>query len=165
MRIIVKSNDDNGDGDKMTDKDYGFAIALEDDLLSGTSSKCQSYTSPCLVNCDSNSEAFEVLNLELWTFTPCFEEEAAEKLEMTQFFISESIRNSSIDSSTCSDGSSLFSSRDFDQKQFYRKVGHDDANEELRERWQYRNMMDGDLGNNSKGLLVSPHFGSAAGMR
>jgi hypothetical protein len=143
----------------------GFAIALQDDLLSGTTSKCQTYKNPCLVDASSNIETFEVLNLELWTFTPCFTLDSAEKLEMSQFFMSESIRHASINSDTSriDSGDIMFGSRDFDQHQFYRRIGHGDANEELRERWQYRSMMDGELAANRG--PASPHFNNAAAGR
>jgi hypothetical protein len=99
---------DSEDGETKGAIDYGFAIALRDDLLSGTTSKCSSYKSPCLVDTSSNGESFDALNLELWTFTPCFSLDSAEKLEMTQFVVSESMRNASVNSATSN--SSLFSS-------------------------------------------------------
>lgn len=141
-------------------KNYGFALALNGDLLSGTTSKCSSYKNPCLVDANSNGEPFEVLNLELWTFTPCFSLESAEKLEMTQFFVAESIRNISMRSSTSTDRS-IFSSQDLSQDQFYRRVGQRDNHEELRERWQYRNMMDGGGVAGPRGIGASPRFSNS----
>jgi hypothetical protein len=141
-----------------TGKNYGFALALNDDLLSGTTSNCSSYKNPCLVDANSHGEPFEVLNLELWTFTPCFSLESAEKLEMTQFFVSESMRNVSMRSTTSTERS-VFSSQDLSQDQFYRRVGQGDDHEELRERWQYRNMMDTDRG--PSGLGASPRFNNS----
>lgn len=143
-------------------KNFGFAIALNDDLLSGTSSKCSSYKNPCLVDVNSNGKPFEVLNLELWTFTPCFSLDSAEQLEMTQFFVQESIRNLSIQSngSTNTDRSS-FSSRDLARDQFYRRVGHNDSHEEVREQWQYRNMMDGGGVAGPRALGASPRFSNS----
>jgi len=138
-------------------KSYGFAFALEDDLLSGTSSKCSSYKNPCFVDSESRGEPFQVLNLELWTFTPCFSLDSAEKLEMTQFFVSESIHNSSISSNA---SSNPFSSNELSQTEFYRRVGQNDEHEELRERWQYRNMMDGGMGSGSS-ILKTPHFNNS----
>lgn len=126
------------------EKNYGFAIALTDDLLTGTTSKCSSYKNPCLVDPNSYGEPFEVLNLELWTLTPCFSLESAEKLEMTQFFVRQSVHNMSMmSSSSIKTNQSQFTSRDLDHNQFYRRVGHGDDHEEIREQWQYRNMMDG----------------------
>lgn len=140
----------------------GFAFALQDDLLSGTSGKCHTFRNPCLINSKLDSETFQVLNMELWTFTPCFTLDSAEKLEMTQFFMSESIRNSSMRSQKSND-SSIFSSRDLDQHSFYRRLGHEDANEEIREQWQYRSMMDGQL-SSGRGI-TSPRFNNAAASR
>ena len=106
--------------------------------------------------------AFEVMNLEVWTFTPCFTLDSAEKLEMTQFFMSESLRNTSIASERSND-SSIFSSRDLDQHSFYRRVGHDDANAEIREQWQYRSMMDGNM-RSGRGM-ATPRFNNAVASR
>jgi hypothetical protein len=129
---------------------YGFAIALSDDLLSGTTSQCSSFKNPCLTNPTSNGESFDVLNVEVWTFTPCMTVDTAEKLEMTQFFVQESIRSnmsSASWSSTASPGprhSSQLSSEDLlDQGSFYRRVGSGDASEQARDQWQYQSMMDG----------------------
>eukprot|EP00980_Cylindrotheca_fusiformis_P030776 scaffold25411_cov152-Cylindrotheca_fusiformis.AAC.3 len=146
-KLIDYDLDGYGIGTDSDNEGDGFAFALEDDLLSGTTSKCQTYKNPCLVDGSSTIETFEVLNLELWTFTPCFSLDSSEKLEMTQFFMSESIRSASLMSerSQRSRSDSIFGSRDLDQNLFYRRIGHEDANEELRERWHYRNMMDGDL--------------------
>jgi hypothetical protein len=142
-------------------KSFGFAIALQGDLLAGTTSKCSSYKNPCMVDPMSNGETFEVLNLELWTFTPCFSLDSAEKNEMTQFFVSESMRDSSIMSTSSARSDHHFSSRELSQDQFYRRVGQGDEHEELRERWQYRSMMDGNL-QADRGIGASPRFNNAS---
>jgi len=49
----------------------GFAIALEDDLLRGTTSPCATFKSPSLCGPGSESEIFHVAGLEMWTLTPC----------------------------------------------------------------------------------------------
>mmetsp|Transcript_85526 Transcript_85526/g.128154 ORF Transcript_85526/g.128154 Transcript_85526/m.128154 type:complete len:557 (+) Transcript_85526:197-1867(+) len=154
---VLETGSDS-ENDDTIGKNYGFAIALQDDLLSGTTSKCSSYTSPCLGDTSSKGEPFEVLNLELWAFTPCFSLDSAEKLEMTQFFVSESMRNASTNSANSD--RSQFSSSDFVQDQFYRRVGQGDDHSELRERWQYRNMMDGGTAP-SRGIGASPRFNNA----
>lgn len=138
-------------------KNYGYAICLEDDFLSGTTSRSACYKSPCFVDAESRGEPFEVLNLEAWTLTPAFSEDSAEKLEMTQYFASESMRStarSSIQSVTSNDA---FSSRDLDRHSFYRRIGHDDSHEELRDRWQLRSMMDGE-GAEKRGMGASPRY-------
>ena len=65
----------------------GFAVALTEDLLRGTTSACATYDCPNLMNgsCSIGS-VFEVLNLEAWTFTPCVTEEQAERNELNIAF-------------------------------------------------------------------------------
>ena len=169
-RVLEERDEDTNDGDD-DGKPFGFAIALEDDLLAGTSSRCSSYKNPCLVDpTKERGEAFYVLNLEVWTFTPCMTVDSAEKLEMSQFFIQESIRstinsnNNSLRSHSNNKSGTFGSASGSEfgnQEKFFRRVGHDDDNEANRERWHYRNMMDG--GNNSTGRPVmggsSPRFG------
>ena len=127
------------DEEKKKGKNYGFAIALEDDLLSGTTSRSPVFQNPCLVDDSSNGEAFETLNVELWTLTPAFSEDSAQKIEMSQHFITESIRSSNSSSrngNATTHTSSRFSSRDLDQAKFFRRVGKgDDENEPIRSHW------------------------------
>ena len=149
-----QTSDDNNNNNNTS----GFAIALNEDLLEGTSSRCASFKNPCLTTHtdEPSGETFQVINLEVWTFTPCFSLDAAEKLEMTQFFVQESIRSAG--STASNDSVSAFSSQDLDQESFYRRVGHNDRSEETRDRWQYRNMMDGDSSSSRRGLGASPRF-------
>ena len=65
----------------------GFAVALTEDLLRGTTSACATYDCPNLINgsCSIGS-VFEVLNMEVWTFTPCVTEEQAERNELNIAF-------------------------------------------------------------------------------
>jgi len=145
-------------------KNYGFAIALNDDLLSGTTSKCSSYQNPCLVDATSNGEPFEVLNLELWTLTPCFSLDSAEKSEMTQFFVQQSVRNMSMMSASSlqtTNSQSPFSSQDLDRDKFYRRIGHGDDHEELREQWQFQNTMNGNGVASPRGMGASPRFSNS----
>jgi hypothetical protein len=148
---IVESEQDE---EKRNGKNFGYAICLGDDLLSGTTSRSACYKSPCFVDQNSNGEPFDVLNMEAWTLTPAFSQEAAEKLEMTHYFLSESIRSTgrTIHSMSSND---TFSSRDLDQHSFYRRIGHDDSHEELRDQWQLRKMLDGDGG---RGMGASPRY-------
>merc|ERR1711897_16915 len=61
----------------------GFAIALDDELLNGTSTPCATFLSPSLVDGVSmKGEIFEVANMEAWTFTPCSSVEQAERNEL-----------------------------------------------------------------------------------
>jgi hypothetical protein len=151
---IIESEQDE---EKRNGKNYGFAICLEDDLLSGTTSRSACYKSPCLVDPTANGEPFDVLNLELWTLTPAFSQESAEKLEMTQYFVSESIRSSGRSDRSVSYNSGAFSSRDLDQHSFYRRIGHDDSHEELRDQWQLQGMTDG-AGAGNRGMGASPRY-------
>ncbi|CAB9498926.1 TLDc [Seminavis robusta] len=122
---------DNGHGIKLDDlkagESYGFGIALDDDLLSGTTSPCGTFRNPCLIDPMSKGEVFDVANIEVWTYTPCADVQAAERMEMTRYFLEESIR--SVTSSTASSAkgvdlySNPFNSQDEFQRDFYRRVG------------------------------------------
>lgn len=70
------------------DHDYGFGLALGADLLEGTSSPCMTFDSPSLCKSYPNGERFEVMNVELWTMTPCMTEDEAERLELGKLFLS-----------------------------------------------------------------------------
>jgi hypothetical protein len=143
-------------------KNNGFAIALEEDLLRGTTSPCNTFASPSL--CGSHrdrTQLFEVANVEVWTFTSCRDVSMAERLEMTRYFATESSRGSLLSSpgsSTYDSGTPQFSSRDLIQERFYQRVGHDPASEERRQRWQYANMMGG-VGTTNRGMGSTPRFG------
>jgi hypothetical protein len=142
------------------DVNSGFALKLDDDLLTGTSNPSPTFRNPSL--CGSG-DTFEVSNLEIWTFTPAFDVKSAETLEMTKFFIAESIREGSCgypsDLSQQSSRSSQFSSQELVQEEFYRRVGQDRKSEERRDRWQYLNMMGGTDGVNRGVAGSSPRFG------
>jgi hypothetical protein len=120
-------------------QNYGFGLAISDDLLRGTSSPCGTFRNPCLCNHTSQGEVFDISNLEVWTFTPGESVDQAEKLQMSSFFVQESVE-SSIRGSQSND---QFSSQDFTQEEFYRRVGMDDDNELDRVGWEYSNMMNG----------------------
>lgn len=132
----------------------GFAIALEEDLMCGTTSPSKTFESPALYGPGDKTAVFDVAGLEIWSFTPCMDVKSAEKLEMTKYFIEESTRGSSR-----SDKSSerSFSSMDLVQERFYRRVGDDLESEERRQRWQYANMMGATDGVN-RGLGATPRF-------
>mmetsp|Transcript_1813 Transcript_1813/g.3222 ORF Transcript_1813/g.3222 Transcript_1813/m.3222 type:complete len:596 (-) Transcript_1813:1785-3572(-) len=123
-------------------QNYGFGLAISDDLLRGTSSPCATFRNPCLCNHASQGEVFEISNLEVWTFTSGESVDQAEKLQMSTFFAQESVESSIRGISQSSD---LFSSQDFTQEEFYRRVGMDDDNALDRVGWEYSNMMNGGL--------------------
>ena len=65
----------------------GFGIAIDADLLRGTSSPCATFNSPPLSREHSDGSPFEIVNLEVWTMTPCMNVEDAEQLEMRKLFL------------------------------------------------------------------------------
>mmetsp|Transcript_44324 Transcript_44324/g.82318 ORF Transcript_44324/g.82318 Transcript_44324/m.82318 type:complete len:319 (-) Transcript_44324:127-1083(-) len=64
----------------------GFGIAIENDLLAGTSSRCVTFNSPPLSSSHCDGSPFEILNLEVWAMSPCMSTEEAEKLESSLVF-------------------------------------------------------------------------------
>jgi hypothetical protein len=68
------------------DKDFGSALTLSDDLSRGFSERCLTFDSPPL--CVRNKGGvFNIMNIEVWTLTPVFSLEGAEKLELSRHFI------------------------------------------------------------------------------
>ena len=67
--------------------EWGFGLAIDGDMLTGTSSPCVTFGSPSLSKVHSNGTMFEVVNMELWTLTPCMNVEDAEKLELGKLFL------------------------------------------------------------------------------
>lgn len=74
------------------DHDWGFGLAIQGDMLSGTSSPCATFSSPGLSLDHPNGELFEIINMELWTMTPCLHLEDAEKLELGKLFLEQNRR-------------------------------------------------------------------------
>jgi len=66
---------------------WGFGLALQSDLLQGSSSPCVTFGSPSLSKTHQDGSFFEIMNVELWTTTPCMTEEDAEKLELGKLFL------------------------------------------------------------------------------
>jgi hypothetical protein len=119
----------------------GFGLCINDDFLNGTSAPCATFRNPCLVGHSSKIEAFQVVNIECWGLTPCFDEDSAQKLEMTKFFVQESSTKSMTNISSTAGAQHRFSSRDLSQPEFYRRVGSNDQSQEGRDRWQYAALM------------------------
>jgi hypothetical protein len=63
------------------DDDFGFGIAVNGDMSRGTTSPCATFRNPSLVSHSSKTESFEIVNLEVWTFTPCETVEDAIQVE------------------------------------------------------------------------------------
>ena len=130
---------------------YGFGIALSEDLGRGSSSPCATFRNPSLVSNAAETKTFEIANMEVWTMTPAWDVHSAEKLEMTKYFVDQSIH--SVDSSsihsTYSDYGRTSTTRpgspgeilDHIQEEFYRHVGQNDESDTRRTQWQYANMM------------------------
>jgi hypothetical protein len=83
------------------DHDWGLGMALRSDLLQGSSSPCMTFGSPSL--CKAGNR-FEVVNVELWTMTPCSTQEEAENLELGKLFLGSAMsgRNSKLNDSLAS---------------------------------------------------------------
>ena len=73
----------------VTDETYsGFSIALTNDLAQGTSSPCSTFNSPCLTNNSADiGSVFEILNVEIYSFTPFDKEGDAERNELMKMYI------------------------------------------------------------------------------
>lgn len=64
----------------------GFGLAIDSELLRGTSSSCATFQNPPLSKAHPNGP-FEILNMEVWTLTPCINVDEAENLEMRTLFL------------------------------------------------------------------------------
>ena len=124
----------------------GFGIAVDDLLARGTTSPCATFRNPSLMNNLAKTEMFEIANMEVWTLTPAWDVDAAEKMEMKLFFVDQS--SHTVNSSTHSSYSDMAHSprdsmmaSDLTQQRFYRRLGENDESEAQRDRWQYVNMM------------------------
>lgn len=90
-------NENQLDGSKMADSgeitirdhEWGYGLALQSDLLSGSSSPCMTFSSPSLSKIHPDGSLFQITNLELWTLTPCNSLRDAEKLELGELFLEE----------------------------------------------------------------------------
>jgi len=69
----------------------GFGLSLDADLLQGSTSSCATFSNAPLAQlCEDG--VFEVANLEVWTLTPCFSEEEALKLELSNLFFQDNLQ-------------------------------------------------------------------------
>ena len=73
--------------DRYKAHEWGFGLTIESDFLHGTSSPCLTFGSPSLSTIHSDGSLFEIMNIELWTLTPCTRLEDAEKLELGKLFL------------------------------------------------------------------------------
>lgn len=132
---------------------YGFGLALDKNLLHGTTSPSATFGNSNLINSSGSGETFDVMNLEVWAFTSAQTEKSAQTSEMSMFFVRESISSNLSSGST----SSVFSVEDISSRdRFYRRVGESDENESDRDAWQYANMMNPVAGS-PYGKMGSPY--------
>jgi len=82
------------DGTYIQVHEWGFGLVIEEDLLRGTSSPCLSFCSPSLSQIHKDGSIFEIMNLELWTCTPCMSQVEAERMELKKLFLDQHSRQS-----------------------------------------------------------------------
>ena len=80
------SDDDSTKSFSTADKG-GFGLAIDSELLRGTSSSCATFQSPPLSRANPDGSPFEIVNLEVWTMTPCGDVGNAEAMEMRKLFL------------------------------------------------------------------------------
>jgi len=64
----------------------GFGIAIEENLLYGTSSTCATFNNPSLSKIHEDGSPFEIVNMEVWAMTAATTEEQAHNLEFGKLF-------------------------------------------------------------------------------
>jgi hypothetical protein len=62
-----------------------FAFLLHSDLRRGTTGSSATFCSPRLTSTSEKDGTFDVLNLEVWAFTPCTKVDNAERLELKTY--------------------------------------------------------------------------------
>jgi hypothetical protein len=115
----------------------GFGIMLDEDLSTGSTGPCATYRNPCLLDNSAHSETFEIMNMEVWTLTPAWDESSAQKMEMVKYFSDQSTHtNESVsvhsvysDITASSPRTPSLSSKDYIQQSFYRRLGENDESE------------------------------------
>lgn len=81
------------DGTFVEKEQWGFGLCITGDvLLEGTTSPCYPFLSPALSQLHADGSRFEIVNIELWTTTPCLDEVEAERLELKHLFLREHMR-------------------------------------------------------------------------
>ena len=153
---IAVGGDDNVEALASLDDEVrpGFAFALDENLLYGTTSSTTTFKNPPLVGNSSDTSVFQVSGLEVWTFTPCMDEASAKQMEMTRFITQESSRRQ-VASRYGSGSNDIFSSTEIDSEKFYERVGQDKESESRRAMWQWTEAMTSTA---KKGLGGSPRF-------
>ena len=75
------------------DNNHGFGLMIDVDRLYGESWPSSTFANPSLCKLPTNAHSFEILNMEVWTFTTCIREEEATNVEMRKFFIENNHNN------------------------------------------------------------------------
>jgi TLD len=69
-------------------EEKGIGLLIDGDLEGGESHSCATFCNPCL----SSKKEFSIVNMEVWTLTPCNTQAEAENLERQKLFVEENIR-------------------------------------------------------------------------
>mmetsp|Transcript_46104 Transcript_46104/g.52050 ORF Transcript_46104/g.52050 Transcript_46104/m.52050 type:complete len:321 (+) Transcript_46104:2-964(+) len=73
--------------------EIGFGLLFEEgSMMEGSSAACLTYRSPPLSDLHPDGSTFEVVNLEVWGFTPCRTEKDARTLEYKNMFFQQHAR-------------------------------------------------------------------------
>jgi hypothetical protein len=79
-------------GEVIEPSGFGFGIIFEGcNLLEASSSPCITFDSPSLSRIHSDGSRFEIVNLELWTLTPCLTLGEARKMECQKLFLKRNV--------------------------------------------------------------------------
>jgi len=86
--------EDEEDSDDDDDRDGGCSLIINADMINGSSSECATFSSPplvttkttastvsCSTTTTSTTNEFQIVNIEVWSFTPFDTVDEAEKLE------------------------------------------------------------------------------------
>ena len=68
-------------------KHYGYALYLDKDLTSGSTSSSETFGNPCLLDSTKRGARFTVANVEVWTLTPHTTVADAEQSELSNLFL------------------------------------------------------------------------------
>ena len=68
-------------------KHYGYALYLDKNLTSGTTSSSETFGNPCLLDPTQRGAKFSVANIEVWTLTPHSTVADAEQSELSNLFL------------------------------------------------------------------------------
>lgn len=72
---------------KTGSKHYGFALHLDKDLTTGTTSSSETFGNPCLIDPHQRGARFSVSNIEVWTLTAHDTVAEAEQSELSSLFL------------------------------------------------------------------------------